>query len=120
MSAAQIAHGRIKELEQELLEKDVALRGMQAKNQTLNDHARTLQVVGILLGVDKGDDIIKSVPEAARLIVEERDNITEHATHAARCQLINEIKAAFVPYDKLTAEQVIDLLCEDKESSDAE
>jgi hypothetical protein len=79
MSAAQIARDQIKDLQQQILEKDVALKGMQAK----------------------------------------LDHYAEHATHAARCQLINEIKAAYVPYDKLTAEQVIELLCADKESSDA-
>lgn len=122
------ASARIKELEQALREKDVALSGLQAKVQGLQsnisvtkrerDHlweqARTLQVVGVMLDAVRSDPIIKAVPEAARRLIEEREHITEHATHAARCQLINEIKAAFVPCDKLTAEQVIDLLSVEK------
>jgi hypothetical protein len=231
MSAAQLAHDQIKDLQQQLLEKDVALKGMQAKVQALNDQAATLHLVAHQLGVLAGEDVIKAVPLAVRQLLAERErlldgypegmtpadvkkikasnvvmaaqlssienlpdqkkpepagdydtlrrqfsslwahvnalqqqakyyrdkdydatreaalvgsseinglrdanqqltdqlmateaklgSITEHATHAAKCQLINEIKAAFVPYDKLTAEQVIDLLCADKESSDA-
>jgi uncharacterized protein YlxW (UPF0749 family) len=196
MSAAQIARDQIKDLQQQILEKDVALKGMQAKNQTLNDQAATLHLVAHQLGVLGGEDVIKAVPEAVRLLIEQLNSIahlpernkpepaadydtlrrqfaslwtlvnalqqqakfyrdkdhdatreatlvgsseinglrdanqqltdqlmaaeakldhyTEHATHAARCQLINEIKAAYVPYDKLTAERVIDLLAADK------
>jgi hypothetical protein len=151
MSAAQIARDQIKDLQQQLLEKDVALKGMQAKVQALNDQAATLHLVANQMGVLGVEDVIKAVPLAVRQLLAERDrlldgypegitptdarklkeynfdlacendalqakldHITEHATHAARCQLINEIKAAFVPYDKLTAEQVIDLLCAEK------
>jgi hypothetical protein len=122
-------NARIKELEQQIHEKDIANDGLQAKVQGLqaklsvterekdhlNDQARTLQVVGILLGCMRGDDIVKAVPEAVLRIKEEREHITEHAVHAAKCQLINDIQAAYVPYDKLTAEQVISLICAEKE-----
>jgi hypothetical protein len=145
MSAAQIAHDRIKEFEQELREKDIAMAAMSAAvnglrqqlsdaerdKRELNDQAKTLLLVAHQLGALGGEDVIKAVPMAVRQLLAERerlldgvtaerDHITEHATHAARCQLINEIKAAFVPYDKLTAEQVIDLFSADKETADAE
>jgi hypothetical protein len=68
-------NSRIKELEQQLQENDIALMGLRAKI----------------------------------------DHITVHAVHAAKCQLINEIKSKYVPYDKLTAEQFIDLICAEKD-----
>lgn len=37
-------------------------------------------------------------------------NITEHATHAARCQLIREIEELFRSGEPMTAGQVIDLI----------
>jgi hypothetical protein len=117
-------NARIKELEQQIHEKDIANDGLQAKVQGLqaklsvterekdhlNDQARTLQVVGILLGCMRGDDIVKAVPEAVLQLKEEREHITAHATHAARCQLIGEIKSAFAPYDYLTCSEVVDRL----------
>jgi hypothetical protein len=202
MSAAQIARDQIKDLQQQILEKDVALKGMQAKNQTLNDQAATLHLVAHQLGVLGGEDVIKAVPEAVRLLIEqlnsiahlpernkpepaadydtlrrqfaslwthvnalqqqvkfyrdkdyaaaretalagaaeinglrdanqqltdqllaaeaEREHITEHAVHAARCQLINEIVGRWNSDDQVTVEQVIDLLIADKETADAE
>jgi hypothetical protein len=165
MSAAQIARDQIKDLQQQLLEKVVALKGMQAKinglaqmssmhqreKSQLWDQAQTLQVIAIKLGLKPGSAAVGTVPAAVVELIAERDKLldgypegmtptdarklkeynfdlacendalqakldhyAEHATHAARCQLINEIKAAFVPYDKLTAEQVIDLLCAEK------
>jgi len=117
-------NARIKELEQQVMENNIALSGLQAKanglqqklsvtereKNNLNDQARTLQVVGILLGCARGDDINKAVPEAVLRLKEEREHITEHAVHAAKCQLIQELTEAFEPDDQVTVEQVVDML----------
>lgn len=122
-------NARVKELEQMVREKDIALMGLQAKIQGLQsklsvtereksqlwDQARTLHLVAHLLGTAQGEDVIKAVPEAVRLMIEERDNIRQHATHAARCQLINEIEELFRSGEPMTAGQVVDLLSVEKE-----
>jgi hypothetical protein len=75
-------NNRIKDLEQMIREKDIALMGLQAKNQGLQ----------------------------ARLSVSEREHITTHATHAARCQLIQELAEAYDSDNQVTIEQVVDRL----------
>jgi hypothetical protein len=116
-------NARLKDLEQQIREKDVANAGLQAKlsihgldKAMLFDHANTLHLVAHQLGVAPGDDVTRAVPGAVRRMIAERNNIIKHAVHAARCQLIGEIKSAFAPYDKLTAEQVIGLICAEKET----
>jgi ABC-type Na+ transport system ATPase subunit NatA len=127
-------NGRIKDLEQQVMENNIALSGLQAKanglqqklsvtereKNHLNDQARTLQVVGILLGCARGDDINKAVPEAVLRLKEEREHITAHATHAARCQLIREIEELFDAFEILTAGQVIVLVSREKEAGNAD
>ena len=123
-------NGRIKDLEQQLQEKDVALSGLQAKinglvvrlsvserqKAQLNDQAKTIHLVAHKLRLPAGVDVTTAVPALVTNMIAEWGNITKHAVHAAKCQLINDIQAAYVPYDKLTAEQVISLICAEKET----
>jgi hypothetical protein len=118
-------NARLKDLEQQIREKDVANAGLQAKlsihgldKAMLFDHANTLHLVAHQLGVAPGDDVTRAVPGAVRRMIAERNNIIKHAVHAARCQLIGEIKSAFAPYDYLTCSEVVDRLSADKETTD--
>jgi len=128
-------NNRIKDLEQMIREKDIALMGLQAKNQglqarlsvsereksMLNDQAKTLHLVAHQLGAQAGEEVIKAVPMAVRQLIaererlldgvtSEREHITTHATHAARCQLIQELAEAYDSDNQVTIEQVVDRL----------
>jgi len=105
-------NNRIKDLEQMIREKDIALMGLQAK---------TLHLVAHQLGAQAGEDVIKAVPMAVRQLIaererlldgvtSEREHITTHATHAARCQLIQELAEAYDSDNQVTIEQVVDRL----------
>ena len=115
-------NNRIKDLEQMIREKDIALMGLQAK---------TLHLVAHQLGAQAGEDVIKAVPMAVRQLIaererlldgvtSEREHITAHATHAARCQLIREIEELFDAFEILTAGQVIVLVSREKEAGNAD
>jgi hypothetical protein len=97
----------------------------------LNDQAKTLHLVAHQLGAQAGEEVIKAVPMAVRQLIaererlldgvtSEREHITAHATHAARCQLIREIEELFDAFEILTAGQVIVLVSREKEAGNAD
>lgn len=116
MSYTQMAQNRIKELETMIREKDVALMGLQAKCQALYEDRSKL--AGKIAKYREGIEILFESgfdDHLQRTFDEEDDvfNITEHATHAARCQLIREVEELFRSGEPITAAQLISLICAD-------
>ncbi|GGO89208.1 hypothetical protein GCM10011348_46420 [Marinobacterium nitratireducens] len=91
----QSAQLRIKELEEQIRELNVAYEGMQAQRNgyrqqlsvaerekgQLWDQAQTLSMVAIKLGLKPGPDAIRTVPEVVLAMMERRDSLFSAIEH---------------------------------------
>lgn len=95
-------NARIKDLEQQVREKDIALSAFQARSDADLESLKEFVAKEIISKI-----AVDMTPHTADIV------------HAARCQLINELADRWDSDDLVTIEQVIDLLSAEKETTNA-